>query len=48
MSADSFDESKSLSHCVLGRNATANVGSGPPLEVLGLAPLALARFRVRR
>ena len=39
---------KPLTHCTRGCNATASVGSGPPLEVLGLAPLAVARFRVRR
>ena len=41
--------SLTLSHYALGRNATADVGSGPPLEVLGFAPIGLGRtFRVRR
>ena len=43
-----FMNHKPLTRCTRGCNATASVGSGPPLEVLGLAPLAVARFRVRR
>ena len=42
-------DQKSLSHYAPGRNATADVGSGPPLEVLGFAPIGHGRtFRVRR